>query len=133
MPSRTTYLRLVGASAIYDLAVSLPFATPWTLGLVWGLLGAVQSGLGLAPLPILDPHAVLFGNFFGTVVTLWAAVRLTRPAVTFGRYDAAARFAFAAWMMVALSHGATPLLFGFLAVELAFGLAQALPLREAGA
>lgn len=129
MISQPTYLRIVRVSAWYDLLIAWPYATPFTFALMWGLLGSMQVKLGFAALPVLDVHAILFANFFGTVVTLWALVRLFRTDAAFGRYDAVGRFAFSTWMIVALLHGATPLLFGFLAVEIAFGIAQALPVR----
>lgn len=128
MTRATTYLRIVRASAWYDLAVSLPFATPITLVIAWAILGNIQSALGLGPLPVLDVHARLFANFFGTVVTLWAAVRLLRTEAVFGRFDAIGRFAFSLWMVVAIHDGATPLLYGFLLIELTFGIAQMLPI-----
>lgn len=126
----TTYRRIVRISAAYDLGIGLAFSNPLTLGPVWSLLGAVQQALGLGTLPSLDVHAGLFANFFGTVVTLWALVRLLRPDDAFGRIDATGRAAFVLWMGAALMAGATPLLAGFMVIEVAFGIAQALPITR---
>lgn len=133
MLSHSTYLRIVRIGAAYDLLVSLPYATPVTLGLMWGVLGSLQVKLGFGALLPLDVHATLFANFFGTVVVLWSMIRLLRAETAFGRYDAVGRFAFALWMITALLHGATPLLLGFLVIEFGFGIAQALPVRKAPA
>jgi hypothetical protein len=63
----------------------------------------------------------------GSVVVVWALLRLVRPLPAHGRYDAVARALFATWQAYALAHGATRLLWLFLVVEVAFGQAQILP------
>ena len=130
MLTPTTYRRIYRASAWYDLAIAWPFATPLTLPVLWGLLDAAQGGLGLAPLPALGVYMVLFANFFGTVVIFWSLARLRLDDPLLGRFDAVGRFVFSAWMIWALVHGASPLIAIFLAVEIAFGLVQALPVRQ---
>lgn len=129
MLTRQTFTQVVRASAWYDLAISSAFATPPTLAVIWAVLRSVQHTLGLGALAELDVYGVLFANFFGTVVVIWSIIRL-RGERELGRFDAIARFAFSAWMVVALVNGATPLLYGFLVPELAFGIAQALPVRS---
>lgn len=47
------YKQLVRASAIYDLAVTAGFATPWTFHVVHQLLGTIS------PLPAFEPIHVL--------------------------------------------------------------------------
>ena len=131
MLSLPRYLRIVRLSAWYDLIVSAGFATPWTFALIHqGLsLLARQSG---APgsLPAFAPAHVLMANLLGSVVVVWSLVRLRDTQPVYGRYDALGRFLFAAWQLYAVAQGASWLILGFTAVELAFGLAQLLPLRN---
>lgn len=121
------YLRLVRASALYDLLVTAPFATPWSLAWLLRQLDALGQALGLAPLPVFPPEALLLGNLLGSVVCVWSVLRLARPSLLLGRHDAVARGLFALWMTWALYQGASPLLAAFLVVEIGFGIAQAWP------
>ena len=50
----------------------------------------------------------------------------------FGHYDAAARYLFSLWMGWALLVTGEPVLWLFIVPELAWGLAQSLPLRASG-
>ncbi|MFJ8582193.1 hypothetical protein [Micromonospora sp. NPDC093277] len=63
----------------------------------------------------------------GSLVALWALVRIVRPLPVHGLLDGAARTLFTMWQAYALTHGATRLLWLFLAVEVAFGIAQLMP------
>jgi hypothetical protein len=60
---------------------------------------------------------------------VWAVLRIRDPQALYGRYDAVARFLFAAWQAYALLHGASSILLVFLVFELAWGIAQVLPVR----
>ena len=60
---------------------------------------------------------------------MWAVLRIRDPQARYGRYDAAARFLFAAWQGYALLQGASSILLVFLVFELAWGIAQVLPVR----
>ncbi|ALL14097.1 hypothetical protein [Caulobacter henricii] len=127
MLSSATYRRVFMASAWYDIAITGVFATPWTLALLYTLFGNIHASLGLRPLQPLPPEGVLFANFLGSVVIVWAVLRLRSGMVWMGRYDAATRFMFSAAMIHALASGASPLLWGFLVIELGFGILQLLP------
>jgi hypothetical protein len=124
------YLRLVRASALYDLLVTVPFATPWSLAWLLRQLDALGQALGLAALPVFPPEALLLGNLLGSVVCVWSVLRLARPSLLLGRHDAVARGLFALWMTWALYQGASPLLAAFLVVEIGFGTAQAWPVSS---
>lgn len=126
----TTYRHIVRASAIYDLLVTAPFATPWTFALGYGHLQALNGALGGAPLPAFAPLHVLFACLMGSIVLVWAVLRLRDPQPRLGRYDGAARFLFAAWMAWALAVSHAPLLWLFIVPEAAWGIVQWLPLRQ---
>lgn len=128
--SPSTFHRLYRVSAYYDLVVTWPYATPLTLALFWSLLNGTHASLGLPPLPDLNAYAVLFANFFGTVVLIWSVLRLRLNNPKLARYDAIGRWAFSAWMLNALLNGASPILWGFLVIELTFAALQSLPVRQ---
>jgi len=125
-----TYRCVFLASAWYDIVITGVFATPWTLALLYALLGKIHASLGLTPLQPLPPEGVLFANFLGSVVIVWAVLRLRSGMVWMARYDAATRFMFSAAMIHALASGASPLLWGFLVIELTFGIVQLLPFEK---
>ncbi|MFF4394079.1 hypothetical protein [Streptomyces sp. NPDC001480] len=126
-PSHPSYARVVRASARYDFVVTAGFATPWTYVLVHRALSSLGGTLGLGGLPALDPMQTLYANLMGSVVVVWALLRLFRPLPAHGLYDGAARVLFAMWQAYALAQGATRLLWLFLVVEVSFGVAQLLP------
>jgi hypothetical protein len=93
-------------------------------------LTALSQALNLTgELPPFEPVHLLMANLLGSVVCVWAVLRIRDPQQVYGRYDAVARFLFAAWQAYALAHGASSLLVGFLLFELAWGIAQVLPVR----
>lgn|SRR5689334_5154229 len=120
-PTTPAYRHLVRASAWYDLVVTAGFATPWTYVLVHRLLSSYGD------FPPVDPIQTLFANLMGSVVVVWALLRLFRTLPLHGLYDGIARLLFATWQLYALAHGATPLLWAFLAIELTFGAIQLTP------
>ncbi|MFI5488441.1 MULTISPECIES: hypothetical protein [Micromonospora] len=126
-PSHPDYLRVVRASAWYDLVVTAGFATPWTYALAHRALSALGGTLGLGTLPALDPVQTLYANLMGSVVVVWALLRIVQPLPVHGLADGVARTLFAAWQAYALGHGAFRLLWLFLVVEVAFGVVQLVP------
>jgi len=130
MWTSTQYRNLVRGSAWYDLIVTAAFATPWSFAALHGVLTALSQTLNLpGELPPFEPVHMLMANLLGSVVCVWAVLRIRDPQPVYGRYDAVARFLFAAWQAYALAHGASSLLVGFLVFELAWGIAQVLPVR----
>lgn len=120
------YRTLVRASAWYDLIVTAALVTPWSFVCVHGLL----QGLDLpGALPPFAPMHVLMANLLGSIVCVWAVLRIRNPQRTFGLYDAAGRALFASWQLYALMHGATSVLWGILVCEVLWGIAQMLPVR----
>jgi hypothetical protein len=120
----TAYARIVRASAVYDLVVAAAFATPWTLALLHAALDALSGALGLRGFPELDLMQVFYANLMGSVVLVWATLRIVRPQLVHGLFDGAARVLFSVWMAYALAHGGPEILWVFLAFEAAWGVAQ---------
>lgn len=128
--SAPAFRKIVWASALYDLIVTAPFATPWTFALAHGQLGAINAALGGTALPPFAVFHVLFACLLGSVVLVWSVLRLRDPQQRFGRYDGAARMLFSAWMLWALVQTDAPILWLFLAPEFAWGVAQWWPVRS---
>jgi hypothetical protein len=126
-PSRPAYLRVVRASAWYDLVVTAGFATPWTYALLHRALSSLGSALGLGVLPALDPVLTLYANLMGSVVVVWAILRIVKPLPVHGLADGVARTLFAMWQAYAMAHGAFRVLWLFFVVEVAFGVVQLVP------
>ncbi|PKV44964.1 hypothetical protein CLU92_2327 [Janthinobacterium sp. 61] len=130
MLSVSAFRSVVRASAIYDVFMIAPFTTPWTFLLMREHLSALNVGLGGVPLPDFGPFHLLISSLLGSVVMVWSVLRMLDPLPRFGRFDAAARYLFSTWMAWALLVTGQPLLWLFLVPELAWGLAQSLPLRS---
>jgi hypothetical protein len=131
MIGTASYLRIVRASAWYDLASTIGFATPWTFALVLAGMNGLAALLGIdARFPPFASVHLLMANLLGSLVVVWAVLRLRDPQVRYGRYDAASRCLFATWQLYALMHGGHPLIWGFFVMEVAFGLAQVLPVKD---
>ncbi|HJV76078.1 MAG TPA: hypothetical protein VJ654_17790 [Noviherbaspirillum sp.] len=133
MISSSNYLRIVRASAWYDLVATIGFATPWTFTAVLASVETLSGLLGIpGSFPKFEPVHMLMANLLGSIVTVWAILRLRNTQVMYGRYDAAGRFLFATWQLYALAHNAHPVIWGFFVIELAFGIAQILPVANVG-
>ena len=130
MWTTTQYRRLVQGSAWYDLIVTVAFVTPWSFAALHGVLTGLSQALNLpGELPPFEPVHMLMANLLGSIVCVWSVLRIRDPQQVFGRYDAVARFLFSAWQAYALSQGASSILVVFLFFELAWGIAQVLPVR----
>lgn len=130
MPTSATFRNIVLGSAVYDLLVTAPFATPWSFAFAHRQLDAVNQALGGAALPAFTPFHVLFACLLGSVVLVWSVLRIRDPQRRYGRFDAAARLLFTTWMIWALDATGAPLLWIFIVPELAWGVAQLLPVRS---
>ena len=125
-----TYLSIVRASALYDLLVTTPFATPWTFLIVRRQLSTLNQGLGGHALPPFEPIHILISSLFGSIVLVWSLLRLRHPSARLGRFDALGRMLFTGWMAWALTVTGEPLLWLFLIPEFSWGVAQSLPVRS---
>lgn len=130
MISEKSYLRVVRIAAWYDIISTGPLMTPWSFSFLVGVMHAVNDALGLGgQLPVYQPTLGIFGNLLGSVVLVWALMRISAPEIRFGRYDAACRGLYSVWMIYALTQGVSPLLLAYLVPELILGVAQVLPIR----
>ncbi|GJI94808.1 hypothetical protein RugamoR57_15260 [Duganella caerulea] len=130
MLSPSTFRKIVLGSAIYDLVVTAPFATPWSFAFARVQLDGINQHLGGAALPAFEPFHILFACLLGSVVLVWSLLRISDPQQRFGRFDGAARLLFSTWMIWTLAATGAPLLWLFIVPELAFGVAQWLPVRR---
>ena len=122
------YLCIVRLSAWYDLLATGAFMTPWSMQWLFSQLAQLSTGLGLGELtPLVDPVHMLLANLLGSVVVIWALLRLRHTRAVHGLYDAGARGLFALWQGVAVMQGASPLVLGFMGMEVVFGMVQVWP------
>lgn len=135
MPTVTlsTYLRIMRASALFDILIVAPFATPWTFSLLVPQLDRLNLWMGGAALPPFAGIHILITCLMGSLVLLWSVRRLREPSLALGRYDGAGRFLFSTWMLWALAQGGLPLVWLFLVPELLWGIAQWWPVAPARA
>ena len=131
--SRATALRIIRASAAYDVVATAAFALPWTAPLALGSLVGVHEALGLSgslPLPD-DPFTILFANLLGSIVLVWSVLRLWRPSLRLGAADTVARVLFSTWMATAVLAGATSAVLVFLVPEVSWGIVQGVAVLRA--
>ena len=94
MWTTTQYRQLVRGSAWYDLVVMAAFATPWSFAVVHGLLSSLSQALNLpGELPPFEPMHMLMANLLGSIVCVWAVLRIRDPQQVYGRYDAVGQVA----------------------------------------
>jgi len=130
MLASPTFRKIVLGSAIYDLIVTAPFATPWSFAFARTQLDGINQLLGGAALPAFEPFHVLFACLLGSVVLVWSLLRISDPQQRFGRFDGMARLLFSTWMIWTLAVTGAPLLWLFIVPEMAFCVAQWLPVRS---
>jgi hypothetical protein len=122
--SHSAYLRLIRASAVYDMVQILPFATPWTFALLYAQLSRLNVWFGAAPLAPFETVHLLLATLLGTLVLTWTSARLLAPSRRLGRFDASARLIFAFWIGWAMVKADMPMLWVFLVPEIIWGCAQ---------
>lgn len=95
------------------------------------MLSQLNIALGGVSLPAFLPFHVFSAGLLGSIVVVWSLLRLRTPSLRLGRYDAAARFLFASWMVWGLAQTGAPLLWLLLVPECAWGVAQCWPVKRA--
>jgi hypothetical protein len=131
--SAATFRNIVFGSALYDLILTAPFATPWSFAFARDQLSSINLQLGGTALPAFEPFHILFACLLGSVVLVWSILRLRDPQRAYGRYDGAARLLFSTWMAWTLAQTGAPLLWLFLLPEFAWCVAQWLPVDDSAA
>ena len=75
--------------------------------------------------PAFGPFHLFFVNLFGSLVMIWAVLRLMRPEPLYGLFDGIGRAVFSAWMLYyLLVLHIPPVVFLFVVPEALFGIAQ---------
>lgn len=118
--------RAVKTSAVYDLVTCLPLALPGVAGIYLTVLDALNGAVGLGGhVGELSPLAMMFINFLGSLISIWAVLRLINPSWANGLTDVVVRMFFSIAMLNAILNG-VPGLIGVLWIcELGLLLAQA--------
>ncbi|MCD5994271.1 hypothetical protein KDX38_12425 [Pseudomonas sp. CDFA 602] len=125
------YRSIVRASGWYDLIITAAFVTPWSFAVLHGALTTLTQQLNLTgDLPAFAPMHMLMANLLGSIVCVWAVVRIRDPQRLFGRYDAVGRLLFATWQAYALAQGVSSVLIVILIAELAWAILQLWPVRS---
>ena len=128
-----TSVRAGRIGALYDLAVTAPFATPWTAALVLTVLGKLHDYLGLPgeAMPEFETSHLLYVTLFGIIVTLWSVVRVLRPLPWLIAADTIGRAAFSLTFIWTLTQGHSAVVVPFLVLEVSFLVYQAMGVRAA--
>jgi hypothetical protein len=113
------YTKVVLAGAIYDVVSTGPFAFPLLaeanlaqLRKLHGLLGFTGS------FPAFEPFHLLFVYLMGSMVLVWAGLRIWRREPVFGLVDGLAEVLFCAWLAHGLARDVSGVLGIFLVLEI---------------
>lgn len=118
--------RAVKTSAIYDLVTCLPLALPGIAGVYLGVLDGLNGAVGLGGhVGELSPLAMMFINFMGSLISIWAVLRLINPSWANGLTDIVVRAFFSIAMLNAIFMGVPGLIIVLWVCEMALLLAQA--------
>ncbi|HEX7777197.1 MAG TPA: hypothetical protein VF449_11795 [Parvibaculum sp.] len=117
--------RIIRGFAWLDLAITAPFVVPYLAEALISLIYRIDAALGYdTPLLEFGALQMMFVNIMGVLGVIWALVRLRDPNEELARIDALGRLIVAALIIHAITWGATPLLWAFVATELLGSLAQ---------
>ena len=118
--------RAVRTSAIYDLATCLPLALPGIAGIYLMVLDMLNGAAGLGGhVGELSPLAMMFINFLGSLISIWAVMRLINPSWANGLTDVVVRTLFSIAMLNAILNGVPGLVMVLWVCELGLLLLQA--------
>lgn len=118
--------RAVKTSAIYDLVTCLPLALPGVAGIYLSILDTLNGAIGLGgAVGALSPLSMMFINFLGSLISIWAVLRLINPSWANGLTDVVVRTFFSIAMLNAIMNGVPGLVGVLWACELALLLVQA--------
>ena len=118
--------RAVKTSAIYDLVTCLPLALPGVAGIYLMVLDTINGAAGLGgQVGELSPLAMMFINFLGSLISIWAVLRLINPSWANGLTDVVVRTFFLIAMLNAILNGVPGLVSILWVCELALLVVQA--------
>lgn len=118
--------RAVKTSAIYDLVTCLPLAVPGVSTVYLMVLDALNGAVGLGGhVGELSPLAMMFINFLGSLISIWAVLRLINPSWANGLTDVVVRVFFSIAMLNAIFNGVPGLIGVLWLCELGLLLTQA--------
>ncbi len=121
------------AVAWADVAVTLPVALAFIADAMIVLLYGIDRGLDLGTPALLfemGPLAMMFVHIMGVLGVVWALARLRNLSPDLTRIDAFARIAVAVLIVYAMMEGATPVLWLFVATEIAGSIVEFMALRK---
>lgn len=125
--------KVLRAVAWADFAVTLPFALPFIADAMIVLIYGIDRGLDLGTPALLfemGPLAMMFVHIMGVLGVIWALARLRNLSPDLARIDAFARIAVAVLIVYAMMEGATPVLWLFVATEIAGSIVEFMALRK---
>ena len=124
--NKSTYRKIVRASAIYDVLTTFAFAFPVLVLLNINTILSVHTQFSFSgSMPEFLPLHLFFVNLMGSVVLVWSALRIAKPEPILGLYDSIARFLFSFNMFFyLLAYDVTGVLWLFFVPELTWGLVQ---------
>ncbi|MBO6634362.1 hypothetical protein [Parvibaculum sp.] len=125
--------KVLRAVAWSDLSVTLPFALPFIADAMIVLIYGIDRGLDLGTPALsfeMGPLAMMFVHIMGVLGVIWALARLRNPSPDLARIDAFARIAVAVLIIYAMMQGATPVLWLFVATEIAGSFMEFMALRK---
>lgn len=125
--------RIFRGTAWCDLAVTAPFAIPIIAEAVIALIYFIDREIGFATPAIMfemTPLSMMFVHIMGALGVVWAIARLKKSVAELARIDAIARLAVAALILYSIAEGATPVLWLFVATEIAGSAVQFIVLRR---
>lgn len=125
--------RLLRGLTGFEFALGCAFAIPGGAELVFRMLETARTFLDLPgdTRPADGPVEALFVAMFGCMIALWAAVRLLVPSARLILADLVARVPVSLCLIRAIVTGASPVLAGFLVLEVAGGILEAVALHRA--
>lgn len=124
--NKSTYRKIVRASAIYDVLMTFGFAFPVLVVMNINAISGIHTQLSFSgSIPEFLPLHLFFVNLMGSLVLVWSALRIAKPEPIFGLYDSIARFLFSFNMFFyLLTYDVTGVLWLFFVPEFIWGLVQ---------
>ncbi|MGB3809939.1 MAG: hypothetical protein WA943_07555 [Parvibaculum sp.] len=124
--------KIIRGFAWLDLAVTVPFSLPIIAEIAITLIYRLDAKLNFgSPLPAFDSLQMMFVHIMGVLGVIWALARIASPTELLARLDALGRLVVAAFIIHAITWGASPVLWLLVATELAGSAAQLAPRTKA--